>query len=163
MGSPVFVECRKQVITDEGRRFGATPRDPQGKQVAAQDRVGRASRCSCPRPAPCPSKSAKVVLVSLERPAGAPAPVFPGAVDAERAGASDDVIDFALGEEFDLTHLHRVLLQSRVHLEVDGYIDSVPDVVTDDGGAMATHQRHQGWPKRRSRSTNCLDPSVCDN
>src|SRR5262249_42241064 len=79
-------------------------------------------------------------LIRLERPPGAVAPVLPGAVDAVGAGAGRHLLDLARSEELDLAHAHRLLLQSRVHLEVDRDVDGVADVAAGDGRAVPAHQ-----------------------
>src|SRR3954449_1053577 len=70
-----------------------------------------------------------------------PTPVFPGGVDAIRAGARGNLVDLARGQELDLAHVHGLLLQPRVDLEIDRDIDGVTDVPARDGCAMAAHQR----------------------
>src|SRR4029077_14262239 len=70
-----------------------------------------------------------------------PTPVFPGAVDAVRAGARGNLVDLTRGQELDLAHVHGLLLQPRVDLEIDRDIDGVTDVPARDGRAMAAHQR----------------------
>src|ERR1700676_1867683 len=60
-------------------------------------------------------------------PAGAAAPVFPGAIESERAGCGEDLVDLAGGEELDLAHPHRLPLQARVELQIDRNVDHLAD------------------------------------
>ena len=50
---------------------------------------------------------------------GAPAPVLPGAVERVGAGARDDLVDLAGGQELDVAHRHRLHLQLGIHLQID--------------------------------------------
>src|SRR5207253_7627074 len=53
-----------------------------------------------------------LALLREEWAIGATAPIFPGPVDAIGAGARGDLVDFPGSEEFDLTHVHGLLLQA---------------------------------------------------
>src|SRR5215471_19783340 len=85
-----------------------------------------------------PSVSA---LLRLEWSAGPPAPIFPGTVDAVSAGAGENLVHLAGGEELDLAHVHGLLLQPCIDLEVDRNIDRLPDILTRHGCTVTSHQR----------------------
>src|SRR5262249_54441528 len=85
-----------------------------------------------------PSVSA---LLRLEWSAGPPAPIFPGAVDAVRPGAGENLVHLAGGQELDLAHVHGLLLQPRINLEVNRNIDRLPDVLARHGCTVTAHQR----------------------
>src|SRR5262249_11750654 len=69
------------------------------------------------------------VLLCRNRAAGPPAPIFPGAVDAVGAGAGVNLVHLAGGQELDLAHVHGLLLQPCIDLEVDRNIDRLPDIL----------------------------------
>src|SRR5262245_31437182 len=50
-------------------------------------------------------------LLCLEWTPGAPAPILPGPIDAIGPGALGDLVHLAGGQEFDIAHVHRLLLQ----------------------------------------------------
>src|SRR5262245_26938784 len=79
-------------------------------------------------------------LLELKRPAGAPAPILPCPINTVGAGALSDFVDFAGGQELDLAHVHRLFLQARVHLEIDGNVDRLPDILARYGGAVTAHE-----------------------
>src|SRR5215472_355692 len=80
-------------------------------------------------------------LLRPEWAAGATAPIYPGAVDAISAGARGNLVHLACGQELDLAHVHGLLLQPRINLEVDRDIDRVADILARHGCTMPAHQR----------------------
>src|SRR5262249_50230579 len=88
----------------------------------------------------CATSSASDLL-HPEWAAGPPAPIFPGAVDAVRPSARGNLVHLACRQELDLAHVHGLLLQPRIDLEVDRDIDRVADILTRHGCTMAAHPR----------------------
>src|SRR5215831_8453920 len=77
----------------------------------------------------------------LEWPAGAPAPILPRPIDAIGPGTLRYLLHLPGGEEFHLAHLHSLLLQPRIDLEIDGSKDRLANIPACHGCAVAAHQR----------------------
>src|SRR5262249_11463521 len=92
-------------ISSRWRRHGARI----STTVAGRPTVGR----------PTPPRPSASSLLRLEWSSGPPAPIFPGAVDAVRPGAGENLVYLAGGQEFDLAHVHGLLLQPCIDLEVN--------------------------------------------
>src|SRR5271165_7603232 len=80
--------------------------------------------------------AAMLAPLRLERAAGSPAPILPGPIDAVGTGARNHLVYLAHCKEFDGAHLHCLLLQPGVDLEIYRNIDGVPDIPAGHGRPM---------------------------
>src|SRR6202022_1431976 len=75
----------------------------------------------------------------------APAPVLPGSINTVGASAGGYLINLPGSEELDLAHVQGLLLQARVHLQIDRNIHRVANGPADHGCSMTAHER--GGPR----------------